>query len=305
MSIDWAVLRNPILSYPDWSVKDVAVIRRAEDWLLFFSAFYEDGGQVRSHIVGVQSSDLCTFSEPFLHHDGQSDGWIGSCSPDVVHQSGRYYLTFNTWGDKEGKPNQLFYMISMDGIKWDKPRPLAHTLTAGKRAIDAALDFTSDRIFLLYKEEQRTRLASALTLDDEFTFVGEGLPEFLTAEGVKAACENYQFISQTPGASRPSLLATRMDKNHRPCLFAPTGSILHWHDGRELLIPAQEFNSLDRANAACLINSRDRDGYFYLFYAGNREKERFLGRGHNRIAIARSRDMLLWDIPQSGSKQAS
>lgn len=298
MSHHWETLRNPILAYPDWSIKDVSVARSGSGtWLLFFSAFCEDRGRIRSHVVGVKSDDLREFSRPFLHLDGQAEGWIGFCSPDVSRYGDGYCLTFNSWGDKEGWPNQLFYLLSEDGETWTgPPRPLAQNLTKGIRAIDAALGVEKNEIRLLYKEVQTTRLARAASLEGAFEFLCSGRPTLRTGDGDTAACENYQFLF-SPEEHSHRLLATRMDAGHRPYLFTVSATDpLRYENGYELRVAPEAFNSVHRANSACLTDCRREDGFWYLFYAGNTERETFAGRGHNRLGVARSTNGTDWAI---------
>lgn len=54
--IDWANLRNPVLSYPNWSIKDSATAYRNGVFYVFFSAFYDDHGRVRSHVAEVSTT---------------------------------------------------------------------------------------------------------------------------------------------------------------------------------------------------------------------------------------------------------
>src|SRR4051812_2944642 len=75
--IDWKGLANPVLSYPNWSVKDAAMAYRDGTFYVFFSAFYPDRGQVRSHVVEVSTTDFKHFSEPIFNFDGEEEGWIG------------------------------------------------------------------------------------------------------------------------------------------------------------------------------------------------------------------------------------
>ena len=98
--IDWHRLRNPILFYPDWSIKDAAMAYRAGKFYVFFSAFYTEKEKVRSHVVEVSTRDFKHFSQPIINFDGEEDGWIGMCSPDVQRLRGKYVMTFNSWGDK-------------------------------------------------------------------------------------------------------------------------------------------------------------------------------------------------------------
>ena len=98
--IDWQSLSNPVLSYPNWSIKDAAMAYRDGTFYVFFSAFYPERGQVRSHVVEVSTRDFKHFSEPIFNFDGEEEGWIGMCSPDVQRLGGKYVMTFNSWGDK-------------------------------------------------------------------------------------------------------------------------------------------------------------------------------------------------------------
>ncbi len=110
-----------------------------------------------------------------------------------------------------------------------------------------------------------------------------------------------------------------------------------WVDGRRIEPPAQKFNSMPaempcvqeedfvrplfgcngqpgrvriedgQANAAFCLDRRGDDGWFYLIYGGKNQTRRndFNGRasghpwprGWNRLGIARSRDLVDWQIP--------
>lgn len=296
--IDWASLRNPILEYSNWSIKDAAMVYREGVFYLFFSAFYERDGRVRSHVVEVSTKDFKTYSSPLLNFDGQEDGWIGMCSPDVNWLNGTYYMTFNSWGDKPGVPNQLFYMTSKDLIHWTPRRRLAANLTAGKRAIDAAVTFADNRYYLIWKEDRKPRLASGQTMDGEFSFVGSGYPTFHMADGMDNGLihENYQFIKID---GRWRMLTTDYTP-HNPYLYTlkksrPAGTDwLAWEKGYKLDIVKERFNTDHPANAAALYDWRQHDGYFYLLYAGRTEGASYLGRGWNRLGLSRSKDLIRW-----------
>ena len=51
------------------------------------------------------------------------------------------------------------------------------------------------------------------------------------------------------------------------------------------------------ANAAYLCDARPLDGHWYLFYAGSTELDRFGGRGYAKVGIARSTDLVRWEVP--------
>jgi hypothetical protein len=294
--VEWGRLRNPVLEYPEWSVKDATVIHRDGVFYLFFSAFYEDRGRVRCHVAEVSTRDFKTYSAPLLNFAGVEEGFVGMCSPDVTGAGGEYVMTFNSWGDKPGAPNQLFYRTSHDLVRWSPRRPLAANLTAGKRAIDAALAFTGDRYYLLWKEVQQTRLSVRRKLDGEFTPAGSGAPTFVKADGADASWhENYQFIKLD---GRWRVLAT--GSRHEPFLYrmkgrgAADGDWLEWVDGYRLNVAAEGFNTDNRANAAALQDWRRHDGHFYLLYAGRTDNKSYAGRGWNRLGLSRSKDLVNW-----------
>src|SRR5437868_6138966 len=200
--IDWTTLRNPILSYSQWSVKDAALAYRNGTFYVFFSAFYPDAGQVRCHVVEISTPDFKHYSTPILNFDGEEDGWLGMCSPDVQRLDGKYVMTFNTWGHKPDKPDQLFYMTSDDLVHWSQRKALALNLTqvGNQRVIDGALAEADGGFYLAYKEQtpgipKRPRIAFAKNLDGPFAYVGDGVPVLLMENGKEDDLlhENYEL----------------------------------------------------------------------------------------------------------------
>lgn len=300
----WSAIRNPVYAEPQWSTKDCCMIEKDGVFYLFFSAFYFTRGQGRSHVTGVWTRDFKTFSEPMFMWDGQEDGWIGMCSPDIVQLGDRYILTYNSWGDKKDQPNQLFYAVSTDLKEWRRDISLAHDLTAGKRAIDAAIAFDGQRYVLIYKEGRSPgipRVAWSASLDGPWAFVGDGHPKFtrLDKDFPAKTQENYQFLN-IDGQWRmvttdyaPHLMHIyRMDGDGRELT-----DWLRWTDGQPLHFPEESFNTDHNANAGAIADWRHLDGYFYCLYAGRTEGITHARRGDNKLAIARSRDLKTWYVP--------
>ena len=52
------------------------------------------------------------------------------------------------------------------------------------------------------------------------------------------------------------------------------------------------------ANTGYLNDFRAEDGFFYLTYSGSIDSESFQGRGHGKIGIARSRDLVHWRVAE-------
>jgi hypothetical protein len=301
--IDWQSLGNPILSYPNWSIKDAAMAYRDGTFYVFFSAFYPERGQVRSHVVEVSTRDFKHFSEPIFNFDGEEEGWIGMCSPDVQRLGGKFVMTFNSWGDKPGKPNLLFYMTSEDLIHWSQRQTLARNLTQDKRVIDAALAEADGGYYLIWKEgtqgHMKPRLAFAAALDQPFKFVGDGFPALLMADGNDNGLthENYEFVHMK---GKWYLLTTDYNPEG-PYLYQldPGSGWLKWTQGYRLQTPKEKFNTDHRDNAAALYDWRQYDGYYYLIYGGRTEGKTFAGRGWNQLGLSRSKDLIHWSAAGS------
>lgn len=314
----WTSLKNPVLSYPDWSIKDAAMAYREGTVYVFFSAFYQDRGRIRSHVVEVSTRDFKHYSDPILNLDGRDDGWIGMCSPDVQQLDGKYIMTFNSWGDEPGKPNELFYMMSPDLLHWSKAKALALNLTGPNRVIDASLAEADGGYYLIWKEgspqgSMRPRLAFARSLDGTFAYVESGYPSLLSRDGKEDGLvhENYEFVHMN---SQVYLLTTDYelqthDKSRRQegARWSKQGARLYeldrkshwlkWINGYRLAIPEEQFNTVNRDNAAALYDWRSYSGYYYLIYAGVTERTSYAGRGRNQLGLARSKDLIHWEVP--------
>ena len=81
---------------------------------------------------------------------------------------------------------------------------------------------------------------------------------------------------------------------------------LLWSDGYQLQVPSEPFNSgpgissigFEHANSAFLCNASSLPGgYYYLLYAGSSELTQFDGWGHAKIGVARSTDLVHWQVP--------
>lgn len=292
--IDWSRLRNPVLAYGDWSVKDVCAYYCEADrmFYLFFSAFTL--APFRTHLVGVTTRDFLTFSKPFIDWDGVEEGVGGFCAPSILRADNRYVLTFNAWGDVPGQPNRLYYSESEDLLNWNGKHRLAANVTEGIRSIDAALAYDNGMYYLIWKDRQKCNpiAASRDVGADGWTVIG--------APALDRVYENGQFL-RIDGTWR--MVLTNCGDPHETHLFAMKGSgassedWLEWGDKQVCRVPIESFNTQDYSNAGFLADWRAYDGYFYLFYAGNTELAQYRGRGHCRIGLARSRDLAVWEAP--------
>ena len=306
--IDWEGLENPVYSHPGWSTKDPCMAWRDGTFYLFFSALYEDRGRVRSHVVGVKSTDFQNWSEPLIIWDGRDDGWIGMCSPNISKIGGAWYLTYNSWGDMDGRPNQLFYRRSTDLENWEERQPLAPEVTVDhkgrpRRGIDGALAKVDNTVYLIWKEGRphMPRAAKAPAVDGPYEYIGHGYVSLMVPGGGGNGLvhENFELLF-ADGHWR--LIST--DYNPQTLyIYTLTGqpdrpeSWLTWGNGRKVLVPMEPFNTHDRFNAGFIADWREYDGHYYLISAGCTERESYAGRGNNKLGLTRSTDLIHWKIP--------
>ena len=312
--LDWNSLHNPVLSYPDWSIKDAAMAYRDGTFYVFFSAFYPKDSGTISHVVEVSTRDFKTYSKPIFDIDGTDDGWLGLCSPDVQQLNGQYVMTFNSWGDKPGKPNELFYETSPDLVHWSKRRTLAVNLTGDTRVIDPALATADGGYYLMWKEgkegKMKPRMAFSKAVDGPYEFVGTGLPDLLWTDGKDITGnppsyhENYEFLHVD---GQWYLVTTDHGVQKGPLgpfiyKLEPGSHWLKWTGGHQVDPAVEGFNTVDRDNAAAIYDWRQYDGYFYMLYAGASERVEYSRRGWNRLGLARSKDMIHWSVPGEKEK---
>jgi hypothetical protein len=301
--LNWKRLRNPVLSYSNWSIKDAAMAYRSGTFYVFFSAFYQDNGTIHSHVVEVSTEDFVTYSPPILSFDGREQGWRGMCSPDVQNLGDRWELSFNSWGDDPQRPDQLFYMTSPDLVHWSARQALGANLTAGESVIDLTVTRLGRGYLAVWRQgledfpkQIRVRVAAAGKLDGPWHFVGSGNATLRMANGRDNGLihENYEFVRI--GSALGLLSDDYRDDVEGEYLYRLVNSAqpLVWGMGQELAIPLEGFNRMVHCVAATLYDWRHQLGYYYLLYAGSNEQTSYLGRGWNRLALARSKDLVHW-----------
>ena len=316
-AVDWAALRNPILSSPTAGVKDEAIIWAAGTWHMLFSSVTTD----RSLPDGVHWDVATATSRDLVHWSGLSPwppqvGTLGVASPDIVRQpSGRYVVTYQSdpgGSSPPGTEDLLYYRTSKDLEHWSQPLPLAHSLAPSPddRMIDGALVFTGHQLLLGFKYSSRRQpdvfeIARSTTgsLQGPWTLVGR--PDIAVVGGT---IENYEFVT-AGGAWRLVATSNNLDQ---PWIFTLAGNPgtaagwLRWGRGHMLDVPSEPFNSgpgissigYEHANSAFLCDASSLPGHFYyLFYAGSDELTRFGGWGHAEIGVARSTDLVHWEVP--------
>lgn len=294
--IDWAALRNPILSYPANGVKDQALQWSGGSWHMLFSELTttHSAPHVRFDVAEADSPDLRHWSAP-------RNIATNAASPDIVREpAGNFVVTYQTAG------GQLEYRVSSSPslTSWSHPYPLAHGLAG--RMIDGALAFTGNGVILGFKagtasQSQHFEIAWAHSLTGRFRLIGQ--PDIVLYNDT---VENYEFLT-VGGVWHLVATSNTLDQ---PFMFSlgagdpssPT-TWLHWTGGSQLMVPNETFNSgtgissvsYEHANSAFLCVGPD--GTDYLTYAASTELSAFGGWGHARIGIARSTDLAQWETP--------
>jgi len=183
--------------------------------------------------------------------------------------------------------------------------------------IDPSLAWTGHGLILGYKEGSTAAGASqhfeiawspSGSLDGPWTLVGR--PDVVVHGDT---VENLEFLAL---AGRWHLVATS-NTFDQPWIFSLPGnpatpsSWLHWVGARMLVIPAQPWDTgpgissvtFEHANSVFLCDARTSAGtgagrgYYYATYAGSDELTHFGGWGHAEIGIARSTDLVHWQVP--------
>lgn len=291
----WDAVRNPLVGYSDVAIKDAFMQRAADDtWQLGYSEIQAEPFRFRIGFA-TASADLGTVTRGATLDQPETGGLA---SPDIVRApDGRHVMTYNSHTRDIGEAaNKLYFRTSTDLVTWSPPARI-HVDGADAdtdRLIDAALAFTDDAVYLVFKRDQTANVAHATSLDGPWTLLGELSPSNL---------ENYQLL-RIDGVWH--LLGTRIPLLHVPVLHRLDGDPRDpaawrtWTVVRDFEIPPQRWNDgpvLDheRANAAYLVDERERDGHYYLLYAGSTERDSFERRGHSSLGLARSRDLVRWE----------
>jgi hypothetical protein len=312
--VDWSALENPILSSSSAGEKDEDLLWFGGEWHMLFSYVRYDRaapGGVYWDIASATSTDLVHWSEPAAWPPQR--GTLGVASPEVVSDpEGGFVVTYQSDpGQSDRAQSRLWYRTSPDLVTWSAPHPLAQNLAPEPqdRMIDGSLAWTGRGLVLGYKagvvgSEQAFEIAWSAdgSLNGPWRYVGK--PDIVVNGGT---VERDEFLT-VAGTWRLVATSNELDQ---PWVFELAGNPddprgwLDWIDGHELEVPKAQWDSgpgissigFEWANSAFLCNDSAAGGYYYLLYSGSSELTAFDGWGHAKIGIARSRNLVDWQVP--------
>jgi len=296
LNLDWENLQNPILGFESHRLKDQSVAYHDGYFYIFADYSYCSPDLVNwEQITSVPAGDLCW----------AGDRWI------VTHQIG--------YPDEapDSRFRKIVWRQSFDLLNWSESQDMIEL--AKDRNIDPAIAFLDDtNVALVYKrglDIQQSQVAYGTFNGTAFDFEspakaypGEGcdldkiLP--LIGDTITRWAENAQII-WIDGIWRIIATARHPDRpidlgyvaSHEPFIYEIEGNdFSQWINKRHLIIPEESWNTVMHANTAFLLDLRDHDTWFYIFYSGADRLDPDL-RGHGKIGVARSRDLVHWYIP--------
>ncbi|MHB8497466.1 MAG: glycoside hydrolase family protein [Acidimicrobiales bacterium] len=322
--VAWSELENPILSSPIAGVKDEAIIWAGGLWHMLFGYVTNDPsspGGVRWQVGTAVSTDLAHWSKPTFWPS--QPGVIGAGGPDVARSpNGTFVVAFGTAGGTNGTANKSFYRTSTNLETWSAAYPLAPNMAPNPRdpMIDPVVAFTGHGAVLGFKVGSSQFPVASNTSGQAFEIAWSPSGS-LHGPWISVGRPNIAIYGDTVEdtelftvGGRWHLLAMSNTLD-QPWLFTLSGNPsvpsgwLSWSDGRRLHVPRESWNSgpglssigFQHANSAFLCNARASDGYYYLFYSGSKELTQFDGVGHAKIGVARSTDLVHWQVPPAGA----
>ncbi len=308
-AVAWSQMRNPILTYPSLSLKDEAMRYYRGRWHALFTAITPD--PVHLGIASATSANLTEWSAPARWPD--QAGTLGVASPDLVQTAdGSFVATYTSIpGQTGGGQPKLYYRTSRNLTTWSAPRRLAPQLfdSPRDRLIDPALATSGRGLILGFKlgassGQQHFEIAYSPTGSLEGPWRLVGRPD-ITLYG--DTVENYQFL-QVRGRWRLLATSNQLDQPWLFSLAGPAGrpaSWLRWTGGYQLQVPNEAWDlgqgvtgaGYEHANSAYLCDATALDGHYYLFFSGSDELTSYGGLGYNSIGVARSTDLVHWEVP--------
>lgn len=285
--VPWDTLRGPLVDRPGESLSDVSVRFTVGQWHLFASRLTVASG--RRDVVHLVSVDTTRWTLAGVIDVPSAPGLI---TPDLTRDDdGRFLLTATEVAADVVKPVTWAWR-SDDLSHWDTREAFDPEQGTGlARETSAVTLGHAERGLIAMSTEDGDSLVSIARegeIDAGWTPAGVGPPlalaRFLRLDDAWAVLGS-QRVDQAPA------LATLEGREDKVAGWAS------WSTPRRLTVPTQAWNAGVPATGATLCDARGIDGFAYLFFAGSDTLD-FVA-GHGVIGLARSRDLLTWELPSA------
>lgn len=283
--VPWDTLRGPLIDRPGESLSDVTVRFTVGQWHLFASRLTVATG--RRDVVHLVSVDTTRWTVAGALDVPSAAGLV---TPDLTRDDDGRFLLTATEVPSDGERPFTWAWRSDDLVTWGSREAL-------DPAVGTGLDLTTTAVTLGHAE----RGLVALSTGDGFPMVavarsGEiggawipaGTGPALTLARFLRLQDTWSVLGSQPVGGAPAIATLTGDQDK-------LAGWVSWSTPRGLDIPAQAWNAGVHATGGSLCDARGIDGYAYLFFAGSDTTDLLVG--HGVIGLARSRDLIAWELP--------
>jgi hypothetical protein len=296
LNLDWGNLQNPVLGFESHRLKDQSVAYHDGYIYIFAGYSYRSPDLLNwEEITSVPAGDLVFTGDRWIvtHQVPYPDEPPGSDFRKIVW---RQSFDLSSWSE------------SQDMIQLEKDRN-----------IDPAMAFLDEtNVALVFKRGvviQESQVAygtfdgtgfdlqppvkaypgEGCSLDKKIPIIGDTITRWAENAQTIWIDDKWRIIATARHPDRP--IDTGYVASHEPFIYEVEGNdFSQWIRKRHLIIPEESWNTVMHANTAFLLDLRDYDSWFYIFYSGADRLDPDL-RGHGKIGVARSRDLVNWYVP--------
>jgi len=304
--IDWSSLGNPVLQESDRMMKNQSVVYDQGYFYVFTGQRFEPDFTGSRKQWLYRTSDFQAFEKLDPPNLGRFFGSTQSID-------GTWHLTTN--GGVGGGKFEIFHSTSTDLFDWVSLTSLTPGLMENS-IIDGSLTKRDGYWFLTFKDRALqkpfvTRSQTALldgtwmtpirafagTDDPIFGFVEAG--HFMTIDGVQRVVVTGRDLERVRCPPASHIIYTGAPEPWIYTIDQPTTDLAtwsQWNRPTQLRVPFEDWNTFAHANTGHIADWRQHDGFFYLSYSGSSDGDSFELRGHGKLGLARSRDLVHWRV---------
>jgi hypothetical protein len=307
--VDWATLRNPVLGFEDRMVKNQSIVFHDGAFWIFTGQRYEPDFSGPYERAAFRTPD-------FRSYETLADPDLTVTGGDLARLDGVWHLASNGPRPDPASGNDIHVATSPDLLAWT-PRTNVTVGLWPNSIIDGALVREAGFVFLVFKD--RALQLPYVTRSTGAALDGTWLPPARAIAGFAdpfyGFAEAFHFL-RIEGVLR--VVGTGRDLelvrcghpvydvytcSHEPFIYSLRGVTADlatwttWTHRTQLRVPYESWNTFMHANSGHLADWREHDGFFYLSYSGSLDGTRFELRGHGKLGLARSRDLVHWRVP--------